>query len=172
MMKWRLLFDDYADIMSVALEQVGNGERLPKIAALLNDLKGSIQIDIESTFKNPGEFLNAFGAGAKNYDHQSIVYNGHPLLDGVANHSFWTMLYVMPESNFGLNHKTTSLIDHKLRTPYLRSRVDSLIAEAVYALLKRMACDVEYETDGMGLEEKRRRVNELTEYISVELEDA
>jgi hypothetical protein len=69
-----------------------------------------------------------------NYDNILFVYDGHWILDGIANQAIYTLCY---QTDYKLSHLTEKLIDEKLKTAYSAKNGNKLLEEVETIFEKR-----------------------------------
>jgi len=162
-MKWLLMIYDPDCIYDEVLSET---EEFQKLATEQEYLKKFLDLDIviSSNKENPGQLVVDYVEhmkGDTNPDKNILVYDGNCWADGIANQAAYAISY----SKENINHHTTSLIDTYTDFSYNKENAIKLLANILYIIYKRFACDVSYPKDEMTLEEKIARVDELKKYF-------
>jgi hypothetical protein len=135
-MRWRILVLDVDGSIAKQFESFK-----PQYSRLKKD-------DVDVVFFADNESLFKFALEDKWPDHIGLIYDGEPLLAGVANRSFFAMTY----GDRVLDHFTINLVDYCAKTK-------EVAREFLYEFHRRFSYEFAYETDEISLEEKRALID-------------
>jgi hypothetical protein len=140
-MKWRVVILDPAAQMEMESR---------KAMSVMSQLKKDTYVVLYA--RNHTDFFNTFMYHHGRSDKIAILYDGHVLLDGVANQADWAT-----SNNGRAGHLTKSVCDNEVTGNMPAEVINSFF----YEFLKRFCFDAEYAEDEMTLEQKRALIETL-----------
>jgi hypothetical protein len=152
-MKWLMIIEDTDSDYGEALKNV---TAQPIVVELLKKLAPRFQLEFTTGFDTIGDVVNTFESTKGNYNHICLVYQGNPLLDGLANCAFQTYKYGPNQAT----HSTSPLLDYTIQS----TEKEKVVAEAIFHLLRQMCGGFIYPEDEgiwLTLEDKLNEINSL-----------
>ena len=119
-MKWRIFIDEPKGIIEEELS-----ENQEFIDTYLDD---KISIVFSTILKDRGAVINSWLSNERDYDHTLLIYDGHFVYDGIANHSFYTMKL----NGFTDYHSAQGRIDYKIKTEYIKGNGLKIFTEILH----------------------------------------